>query len=43
MKTRATPVGDTESEACQFAFNGFLKVVFQGSRVTSHRSPVAQV
>ena len=28
MKTRATPVGDTESEACPFAFNGFLKVVF---------------
>ena len=43
MKTRATPVGDTESEACQFAFNGFLKVAFQGSRVTSHRSSRAGV
>jgi hypothetical protein len=28
-------VGEKESEPFQFAFNGFLKVAFQGSRVTS--------
>jgi hypothetical protein len=28
-------VGDKESEPFQFTFNGFLKVAFQGSRVTS--------
>jgi DDE family transposase len=28
-------VGEKESEAFQFTFNGFLKVAFQGSRVTS--------
>ena len=28
-------MGEKESEAFQFAFNGFLKVAFQGSRVTS--------
>ncbi len=29
------PVGEKESEPFQFTFNGFLKVAFQGSRVTS--------
>ena len=29
------PVGEKESEAFQVTFNGFLKVAFQGSRVTS--------
>ena len=28
-------MGELEHEAFQFTFNGFLKVVFQGSRVTS--------
>jgi hypothetical protein len=28
-------VGEKESEPFQFTFNGFLKVAFQGSRVTS--------
>ena len=28
-------MGELQHEACQFAFNGFLKVAFQGSRVTS--------
>jgi Transposase DDE domain group 1 len=28
-------VGENESESFQFTFNGFLKVAFQGSRVTS--------
>ena len=28
-------MGDNKSEPRQFAFNGFLKVAFQGSRVTS--------
>ena len=28
-------MGDKESEPFQFTFNGFLKVAFQGSRVTS--------
>ena len=28
-------MGEKESEPFQFAFNGFLKVAFQGSRVTS--------
>jgi hypothetical protein len=28
-------VGERESEPFQFTFNGFLKVAFQGSRVTS--------
>ena len=30
-----TPVGEKESEPLQFTFNRFLKVAFQGSRVTS--------
>ena len=30
-----TPVGELQHEAFQFTFNGFLKVTFQGSRVTS--------
>ena len=28
-------MGELQHEAFQFAFNGFLKVAFQGSRVTS--------
>ena len=28
-------MGEKESEPFQFTFNGFLKVAFQGSRVTS--------
>jgi hypothetical protein len=28
-------VGEKEAEPFQFTFNGFLKVAFQGSRVTS--------
>jgi len=28
-------VGDEDTKPCQFTFNGFLKVAFQGSRVTS--------
>ena len=28
-------MGELQHEAFQFAFNGFLKVSFQGSRVTS--------
>jgi hypothetical protein len=28
-------VGEKESESFQFTFNSFLKVAFQGSRVTS--------
>jgi len=28
-------VGEKENEPFQFTFNGFLKVAFQGSRVTS--------
>ena len=28
-------MGEKESESFQFTFNGFLKVAFQGSRVTS--------
>ena len=29
------PVGELQTEPFQFAFNGFLKVAFQGSRITS--------
>ena len=29
------PVGEKETAPFQFTFNGFLKVAFQGSRVTS--------
>ena len=29
------PVGEKKSEPFQFTFHGFLKVAFQGSRVTS--------
>ena len=32
---QVTPVGEKETEPFQFTFNGFLKVAFQGSRVTS--------
>ncbi len=28
-------MGEKETESFQFAFNGFLKVAFQGSRMTS--------
>ena len=28
-------MGELQHEPCQFAFNGFLKVAFQGSRITS--------
>ena len=31
-------MGELQHEAFQFAFNGFLKVAFQGSRVTSDRA-----
>jgi hypothetical protein len=33
-------VGEKESEPFQFAFNGFLKVAFQGSRVISDAGSV---
>ena len=28
-------MGELHHEPCQFAFTGFLKVAFQGSRITS--------
>ena len=28
-------MGELQTEPFQFAFNGFLKVAFQGSRITS--------
>ena len=42
MKTRATPVGDKESEPCQFAFNGFLKAGFR-DRASPPTGAVEQV
>jgi Transposase DDE domain group 1 len=35
VSRRLNPVGDKERKLFQFTFNGFLKVEFQGSRVTS--------
>jgi hypothetical protein len=33
-------VGEKENEPFQFTFNGFLKVAFQGSRITSDAGPI---